>query len=119
MTIIDQTWVVGWAQGVPPMQEVLNTRAWIRSLPADLQEVVTRFPPRCLVKSKTFAIEIPYMFSVGFIDEYHRDGTVTVCQSPGGPSAIVKLEDLSFVAPWKGLTSTQVRSFLGRAQPSP
>lgn len=119
MMIIDQTWVDSWMKGVPSMPEVLQTREWIRKLPKNVQEIATRFPPRCLVKSKTFSIEVPYMFSLGYLDAYHADGTVTVCQSPDGPSAIVKLEDISFVAPWKGLSPTQVQSFLGCAQPSP
>jgi len=117
--IIDQTWVKEWMQGVPPPHEVQQMRAWIGSMPKEIQEVLEKFPPRCLVKSRTLSAKVPFIFSVGYIDTYHTDGTVTVLQSPGGEAAIVKLEDLSFVAPWKGLSKEQVKSFLRRAQPSP
>jgi len=116
--VIDQTWVQAWTNGVPTTEEVMQVKAWLQTLPPSIQPMISKLPLRCLVKTKTWALDIPFMFSVGFVSEYHVDGFVTVCQSPGGPSAKVSPEDLSFVAPWKGLSREQVRSFLV-LQPSP
>lgn len=117
MDVIDQTWVSDWIRGVPTVKEVLDMKAWVKSVPSEIQEVLKTFPPRCIVKSRTLSLPVPYMFSVGFIDTYHLGGRVTVCQNPGGASAVVKLEDLSFVAPWHGMTRECIRALV-LVQPS-
>lgn len=83
--LASQSWVDGWQQG--PWDGDGFSVEWLRSRPILVQNLVLRFPPKCLVRANR-VLSCPSPRTVGIVvgygspDSFHPEGSLTVVQSP-------------------------------------
>lgn len=99
--IIDQTWVSAWSQDRPSNDELKQLTDWLLSFPQEQQRIAKQWPPFCLVKARGWS-EMPYTYSVGFVDTYFLDGQLGIRQCPNSDPIPVDADRLELVGFWKG-----------------
>lgn len=114
--VIDQSWVPEWVSGKLSLGQEATMRLWLAKMGQSLFPVLRRLPPMCVVRARR-SMEVPYIFTVGFVYCYYPDGGVGVRQEPYAPEAKVSPDDLELVAYWKSFDSSQVSSILWTTPP--
>lgn len=107
----DQSWVAAW---IADVEWVPNAEAssWIRSRPSDIQELMIKFPPSCVVTSLA-SLRIPAPGTAGIVVGYSSPDTLSVIQSPTSRfRAYCNASDLEVLGYWQGWTPERVRAVL-------
>lgn len=114
--VIDQSWCKAWANSTPTPEEVKTIIEWVQGAPPAFHEMMTRFPPLCLVRGKR-ALEVPFLFTVGIVRGYFPDGRLSVQQEPNKEEVPVSPDDLEVAGFWKGFSHDQVQRHLPKRNP--
>lgn len=88
---------------------------WMHSRPRVIQELLVRFPPMCLVRSKPgLSLLIPGPGTVGIVLAYSEDGNVAVIQGPESPMrGWCPADEMELAGCVKGLDPDDIRAALG------
>lgn len=111
----DYDWVTAYEAGAENTEQWINrTNKWLVGLPPDIQKLVRRFPPGCLVVANR-SLQHPAMGSIGIVVGYHENDVVTVQSHPGKTGAGQALAGWFKVVGFRGSCNFEhVISLLGK-----
>lgn len=108
--LIDQTWVRGWDKVQLTDGTVRDNLQWFLGRSPEVQELILRFPPSCVVRG-TDDLEVPFYGTCALVCGYVGGDRVQVRQDPKAADAvIVAASELTYVMPWGPFTPELFRA---------
>lgn len=92
---VGQPWVDDY-QKHPTEEPPPDVIAWLKSRPQVIRELMLRFPPGCLVRTKP-GVDLfePQPGTIGLLRGYHENGELSVQQGPDSPTCVtIPADDL-------------------------